>query len=266
MYPQNHTLGKKEEYEKLLEDTTEHLNRIIGKNKKVLLVGDFNCKEINWGTLESYGREKSWGEKLLTLTMENAMKQWVQESTRYRGDDEPSRLDLVLTKGVELAKEVDSMCPIAKSDHVILEIQIESNMKWRKEEHKRNRRNYRKASIENMKTYFQAVNWETLKVKDIQEKYDFFLEVYNIGTGQHVPMYKDKIQGKKEWFNKTCDTAKRRRDEAWNKLEKNRTKTNKNNYKIARNHYTKIRREEKRNMKRILLINVKKNPNYFIDS
>ncbi len=39
------------------------------------------------------------------MTMENLVTQWVTENTIYLGDDEPARLDLILTKGMDLTKE-----------------------------------------------------------------------------------------------------------------------------------------------------------------
>ena len=255
---------KTDEYEKLLNDTTENLRRIIKLNKKVLLAGDFNCKDVNWDTFESFGSENSWGEQLLTLTMENAMKQWVQENTRYRGDNEPSRLDLVFSKGLELTKDIDYICPLGKSDHVVLEMEIETDTKRRNEEHKKIRRNFRKANIEGLKEYFDDVDWEIIKSKEnIQEKYSTFLNLYNIGIESHVPMYKGTTIGKKEWFNKACVTAKRKRDEAWKKLKKNRTLANKENYKVARNVYSKVRRDEEEKYEKDIIDKCKEQPKLF---
>ncbi len=67
----------------------------------MLLLGDFNCKEVKW---ESYDceDEDNWGNKILKLAMDNKMIQWVNKATRHRGEDEPSRLALVFTKEMNL--------------------------------------------------------------------------------------------------------------------------------------------------------------------
>ena len=70
-------------------------------------MGDFNCSEVKWENYECSGESNSWGNRLLKLTMENAMKQWVTENTRYRGENEPTRLDVVLPKGIDLPKEIN---------------------------------------------------------------------------------------------------------------------------------------------------------------
>ena len=93
----------KEEHEEIIKDTLESLKKIIKSSQSVTLVGDFNCSEVKWETFES-GGENMWGKTLLRLTMNNIMIQWVTENTRYRGEDKPSRLDLLFTKGINLEK------------------------------------------------------------------------------------------------------------------------------------------------------------------
>ena len=83
--------GMQQELRKSMED-------MIGKNNKVLLVGDFNCKEIDWEEMEIHVNAGSWCEELLQTMMINTMDQWVSQATRYRGEIEPSQLDLVFTK------------------------------------------------------------------------------------------------------------------------------------------------------------------------
>ena len=58
-------------------------------------MGDFNCSEVKWENYECSGEDNSWGNRLLKLTMENVMKQWVTENTRYRGENEPTRQVLI---------------------------------------------------------------------------------------------------------------------------------------------------------------------------
>ena len=125
----------------MLDDTNDSLEGMMKNNKKVILVGDFNCGNIDWENLEAPGNENSWGNRLLQLAMNNLLKQWVSENTRYRGDDEPTRLDLVFSKKPQEMK-VDYQSPVGKSDHVLLELETVNNMvEERGEPHKANRLN-----------------------------------------------------------------------------------------------------------------------------
>ena len=71
---------------------------MMRKDRKVLLVGDFNCKGVNRKEMEESGNAGSWSEEMLQLVMENTLDQWVEEFSRLRGEDEPPVLDLVFTK------------------------------------------------------------------------------------------------------------------------------------------------------------------------
>ena len=62
----------------------------------IIMIGDFNCKEVCWEDWYT-GGEESWAGILLDLVMNNIMTQWIKENTKFRGNEEPSRLDLLLT-------------------------------------------------------------------------------------------------------------------------------------------------------------------------
>ncbi len=46
---------------------------------------------------------------------------WVDENTRFMGEDEPSRLDLILIKESGNIKEMKYKSPIRESDHVLID-------------------------------------------------------------------------------------------------------------------------------------------------
>ena len=47
---------------------------------------------------------------------------------------------------------------------------------------------------------------------------------------------------KKEWFNRKCEKAKKRRDEAWRRMK--RKSIQEKEYQLERNEYVRVRREE----------------------
>ena len=62
------------------------------KGNKVVMMGDFNCKEVCWEEWYTSGSESSWENKLLNLAMDNALTQWISEDTRFNNEGETSRL------------------------------------------------------------------------------------------------------------------------------------------------------------------------------
>ena len=95
-------------------------------------MADFNCNEVNWEIFEN-GGENTWGNRLLRLTMNNTMIQWVTENTRFR-EDKLSRLDLLFIKGINLGKNINYECTFGRSDHVVLEIEIKEDIEDKQEE------------------------------------------------------------------------------------------------------------------------------------
>lgn len=89
------------------------------------------------------------------------------------------------------------------------------------EPYKRNRLNYRKADMENLRKYYGELDWEKLKrTREVQEKYDIFMEAYQSGVMKYVPENKLKEKGKKDWFNARCAKAKEKKRQSVEETEK----------------------------------------------
>ncbi|MCX7564718.1 hypothetical protein OS176_14495, partial [Xanthomonadaceae bacterium XH05] len=84
------------------------------------------------------------------------MTQWVKEETRFRGEDTPARLDLLLTKEPDVIEYLKYMCPIGKSDHVVIEFQmIIGNVVPRDEFYRQGRYNFGKADFVGLRKFFE---------------------------------------------------------------------------------------------------------------
>ena len=143
------------EYANMIRDSKRQLGEVITGSDNLILMGDFNCGEVCWEEWTTEGSENSWGYTLLNLVMENTMTQWITEATRYRGEDEPSRLDLVFSKEPEVIETVRYKTPLGKSDHILLEYEvITDKMEEKREEHKIGRLNYWKTNFDELKKIF----------------------------------------------------------------------------------------------------------------
>ena len=85
-----------------------------------MINGDFNSN-MNWESMETKGAENQWDNKLVELAQDFFLYQHVTSSTRKRGLDEPSLLDLVFTRQKEDIESIIHNPPLGKSDHVLLE-------------------------------------------------------------------------------------------------------------------------------------------------
>ena len=123
--PPNTSSWEADMYQQMQNEAMRSIDDMLKGRNKVLLVGDFNSKEVNWGEMEVRGNTSAWSEELLQMMMLNTMDQWVKETTRYRGDDEPSQLDLVFTKKPEVEPGINYLCLVGKSDRVLMETNIQ---------------------------------------------------------------------------------------------------------------------------------------------
>ncbi len=65
--------------------------------------------------------------KLLDLAIENFLTQWVTDDTRFRGNEAPSRLDLIFTKEQEIVEDLKYINPVGKSDYVLIQFTVMDN-------------------------------------------------------------------------------------------------------------------------------------------
>ena len=86
-----------EEYERLMDDSLEAIKCLLQEKGRLILVGDFNYKEVEWETMDAGPNKETWGARLMDLTMRHMITQHVSKPTRFRGSDETSRLDLIFT-------------------------------------------------------------------------------------------------------------------------------------------------------------------------
>lgn len=254
-----------EEYEEMLNDTCRCLERLLKESRNIILMGDFNCKEVNWEEWDTEGGEDSWGNRILNLAMRNVMTQWIKEATRYRGTDEASRLDLLLTKEPDIIGKIKTKCPLGKSDHVLIEFDLnEGNSEEKDESYRKGRFNYGKTDFVGLRKFFEEVNWNELKEeKNTQDKWRIFLKYFSAGVEKYVPKITMKEKKKKEWFNKRCEKAKVERDKSWNKMRRRDNQQTRDVYKRARNEYVRVRREEERNYEKNIVNKCKEEPKLF---
>jgi len=91
----------------MLRDTSKCLRKIIEGSESIIMMGDFNCKEACWEEWNTEGGEESWPHTMLNLVMSEIMTQWIDENTRFRGTEESSRLDLLLTKELDIIGKIN---------------------------------------------------------------------------------------------------------------------------------------------------------------
>ena len=73
----------------------------------ILIIGDFNVKEINWSLCESSEKQEHISSVFLEGIKYCFLFQHVREPTRFREGQTPSTLDLILTNEENMVEKVD---------------------------------------------------------------------------------------------------------------------------------------------------------------
>ena len=154
------------------------MKNVIVRSRNITIMGDFNCKEVLWEDWLTEGGELSWGNRLLQLAMDNILPQWVTENTRFRGNEEPSRLDLVFTKEPEIIENVTYKSPIGKSDHVLIEMELKVRLdEIKRKDYTNSRFNFGKTNFKELQGYFEHVDWTDFYMSDkVEDKWKIFME------------------------------------------------------------------------------------------
>ena len=91
----------------------------LAGNNRILLMGDFNLKDINWIENDVVGGPESLPFLFYECVNDCFLHQHVVESTRFRGEQN-SLLDLIFTKEENDVKNIEVLNPLATSDHGVV--------------------------------------------------------------------------------------------------------------------------------------------------
>ncbi len=100
---------------------TATLNNVIVQGyTHVLILGDFNLKEIDWKTQTTDKNENHPSTIFLETIRDLFLHQHVKEPTRMRGEDIPTTLDLILTNEENMVEQLQYLPGLGISDHLVL--------------------------------------------------------------------------------------------------------------------------------------------------
>jgi hypothetical protein len=90
----------------------------------LFIAGDFNLPTIDWSSTD-YLNIKNYADNsaayhFVETLVNSSLCQIVSEPTRFRQNQNPSTLDLILINDPALVSQVDYLSPIGKSDHITL--------------------------------------------------------------------------------------------------------------------------------------------------
>lgn len=130
-------------YEHLWVKSEDELHKVFQREGKLIATGDFNCREIDWECMDVHSNEESFNcsenddesrdrcsnggscdTNLLELVTATMITQHLKDVTRVRGNDKPSRHNLVFMRDPTEVEDITYKCPLGRSDHMVLEFEM----------------------------------------------------------------------------------------------------------------------------------------------
>ena len=254
------------------DSSVEYSNNIILTMNKVcelnfdqiIICGDFNFPEIDWinhlvdgGSTESSDNVVS---RFYDACQDTFLHQHVTEFTRKRGRDEPSLLDLILTRNELEIEEIKYDSPIGKSDHLVLTFDFALEGFCELEEIDFRRRIFFRGNYNEIKTFLSNVQWYSLLLKDVQEKWDYIHEIYMDAVNSFVPWRKTYSEGttNNRWMTRDTLKALNVKSEKWNEYRNDKTPEKYAIYARYRNDSVSMVRNAKLNFEMKLADDIEK--------
>ena len=232
------------------------------KYNEIIIMGDFNYKNINWTSWMSSGSKEN---TFLNCLRDCYFEQHTQEETRCRGRDTPSLLDLIITSYDSSMSNFIYDAPLGKSDHCVLIFTYSCNLQ--KDSFTKKRYCYSKADFSLINKELQKINWHEELNKNqltINEQWLFLKDTLINVENKLVPT-RNIVRGLNQYAVPYGEVARRKLKEKrtlWNQYRRSITdrETKFKNYKRKRNQITKMTKKIRKNYEADIALNIKKSP------
>ena len=236
----------------------------LKRNSRLVIVGDFNLKEIDWTNFHVHTRPEHIAMKVFDTVNDLFYEQLVNEPTRHREGEQPNVLDWVLTNCSELIDNLEIGAPLGeKGDHnsIRFDITLPQFSRYIPE-----KLNLYKGDYISMSDSLSQVNWEDeLADKTCNHAWESFHNIMSTAIKKHIPKFKEKKNSRKSnlWADKTVREAITNKNRAWNTYKRNKTVDNWNSFTTVRNKANKIVLNAKYNFEQRIAMDIKTNPKQF---
>jgi hypothetical protein len=215
----------------------------------MLYVGDFNFKEIDWENNNTDVGPEHLASQFLESVRDKYLYQHVKHATRYRGDNQPSLLDLILTNEEEMSDNVVHNAPLGNSDHDILEFNYKLG---RNENTRSNQQSLRffKGNYDEINRLLANTDWNLeLAQGDIDELWNRFADKISSTYKDNIPVSKSMTNKlNTPWMNEVTLNSLIKKRKLWTKFKYCKSPLNKSNYDEAKRSANYHVRQENMNL------------------
>ncbi|BHF85354.1 hypothetical protein SprV_1002851800 [Sparganum proliferum] len=190
----------------------------ICRSKYIMLLGDFNCPDIEWDLMHCSRSENSFEQKFMQLITTEFLTQHVKVDTRFRDGQQSSCLDLIITRDDSCILGLESHTPLGRSDHSVLvwEYSHFPVPEIRAAEE----RNIWKGDYTRMKNLLQKVNWDAAQGPDPESDWLFFKNIMQHLVESCCPLKRKARTSRPEWVTSETKKNLKLKRRLWKKYAK----------------------------------------------
>ena len=183
------------------ENFIMQLNKVCEKfntiGQKLVLMGDFNCPEINWSEETCNKPSNHIAAKLLDNIHLNYLTQFVDRPTHHRAMQNSTLIDLILSNDPEIVRHIKHFPPFGKSHHSALCFSLGLKSSNKDTSHV-TKYAVNKGDYVNMKEHMSGINWVTLldNQEEVDIMWDRFEAEINKAKELFIPKKKFKNSNK----------------------------------------------------------------------
>ena len=186
-----------------------------------MFIHSFNLSEVDFGQYHTDCTEGSFSYIFLEKTQDMFLVQHVTETTRYRGGQEPSKLDLTLTNEEYMVDNLTYLATLGKRDYVGLLWSYTTYKDLNKTSDKVEEKvNFWRGDCGSIATNIEEIDWGSLFEDKCGNECRILLKTHvDRLVEKFVPKIKNKRnkQSKPAWMTKLVRKSVKKKCELWQK-------------------------------------------------
>ena len=166
----------------------------------LILVGDFNYKEVNWKQNYVQAGETHPAYKIFDKLNDLFLEQLISEPTRFRRGEQENTLDWLLTDSKEIIDNVNLGPPLGENgDHCTIKFEVKLT---RENICIKDSLNFFKGDYDKLKKIVRRNDWEILlRNKCVEEAWSIFYGKLSAGIQECIPKKMARKKKSQLWIN-----------------------------------------------------------------
>ena len=247
--------------------STEELCKLLesvhaSKPTHLVIVGDFNYKEIDWNLGMSQASDGHYTHKFVSTIHDCFLTQHVLTPTHHMPNKTPSILDLVFSSEENMISDLRHHPPLGNSHHDCLSFDVRCYIDI--PQSNPTVRDVHRADFESMACALrESTIAQELLTLDVHQGWDRLIQLLRTIEIQYVPLKSNRRKKRHPYSSRCLLRAKRKKDHLYGEYRKSGDIIAKLRFVRAKNELRKLTRSLRREYEANLAQNIKEKPKIF---